>query len=140
MRAKHQRDASKTSKQSAPEKVSLILWEGSKYRRLECGLVKREEEKKRGKMTGKEGKMRSSIKSPYVSSLSSTLAPGIRARRASVRASRPVRAALLSLPLLQGPFLLDTGADLLLKLAHLLLQLTDQIDHALRRRRRRDSR
>lgn len=42
---------------------------------------------------------------------------------------------LLSLPLFQGPFLLDTGADLLLKPAHLLLQFTDEIYHALRGQR-----
>lgn len=50
----------------------------SKYRQLEGGFVKREEEKRR-EMMGKEGKMISSIKSPYVYSLSSIMAPGIRA-------------------------------------------------------------
>lgn len=74
--------------------------------------------------------MSSSIKSPYVYSLSSTL--GVRAGQARVRASG---LPLLSLPLFQGPFLLDTGADLLLKPAHLLLQFTDEIHHTLRGRR-----
>lgn len=85
--------------------------------------------------------MSSSIKSPYVYSLSSTVAPGIRARWAPIwarqqRAVAPDLAAcglsLMGFPLLQGPFFLDTSADLLLKPAHLLLKLTDEIYHTLR--------
>lgn len=41
---------------------------------------------------------------------------------------------LLRLLLLQGSLLLDAGADLLLKPAHLLLELTDEIYHTLGRR------
>lgn len=93
-------------------------------------------------MMGEEGKMSSSIKSPYVYSLSSIVHPGVRARQAHVWAGWPhLRAValglaasglpLLGLPLLQGPFLLDAGADLLLKPAHLLLELTDEIYHTL---------
>lgn len=38
---------------------------------------------------------------------------------------------LLSLLLLQGPFLLDASVDLLLKLAHLLLEFTDEVYYTL---------
>lgn len=68
----------KTSKQSVPERVSLILWECPNTGGWSVGLLKGKR-RRRGEMTGKEGKMSSSIKSPYVYSLSSTLAPGIRA-------------------------------------------------------------
>lgn len=98
--------------------------------------------KRREEMMGKEGKMSSSIKSPYVNSLSSIVLPGIRARQAQVQADQPnLRAValglavswlpLLGLLLLQGPFLLNASADLLLKPAHLLLELTDEIYHTL---------
>lgn len=118
--------------------VSLILRECPNTGGWSVGLLKGKR-RRRGKMPGKEGKMSSSIKPPYVYSLSSIMAPGIRAGQACIWASQPVWSAaglpLLSLPLFQGPFLLDTSADLLLKPAHLLLKFTDEIYHTLREQR-----
>lgn len=119
--------------------VSLILWKGPNTGWCVDWL---KGEKRTEEMMGKEGERSSSIKSPYVNSLSSTVFPGIRGRQAQVRACQPsFRAAalgsaasglpLLGLLLLQGPFLLDARADLLLKPAHLLLELTDEIYHTL---------
>lgn len=124
------------------ETVSLDSVEMSKYP-VVCGLVKKGEERRRRNDGGGRGKRSSSIKSPYVHSTSSTVGLGVRARQAEVWASRTQPRALArgraasglplpGLPLFQGPFLLDTSADLLLKPAHLLLKLTDEIYHTLR--------
>lgn len=129
-----------THRHTTRESVSLILW---KFPNTGwCVDWLKRERRGREEMMGKEGKMSSSIKSPYVYSLSSIAHPGVRARQAQVWAGRPDLGAvalglaasglpLLGLPLLQGPFLLDASADLLLKPAHLLLELTDEIYHTL---------
>lgn len=119
------------------EVVSLILWKSPKVQWCMDGL----KSKRRGEgMMG--GKMSSSFKSPYVNSLSSLVLLGFWDVQAQVWAGWPVRRTaalgwwasrlpLLSLLLLQGSFLLDASVDLLLKLAHLLLELTDEVYYAL---------
>ena len=129
-----------THRHTTRETVSLIVWKIPNTGW--CVDWLKRERRGREEMMGEEGKMSSSIKSPYVYSLSSIVHPGVRAGQAHVWAGWPhLRAValglaasglpLLGLPLLQGPFLLDAGADLLLKPAHLLLELTDEIYHTL---------
>lgn len=66
------------------EVVSLILW---KFPNTGWCVDWLKREKRRGEeMMGKEGKMSSSIKSPYVYSLSSIVHPGVRVRQAQVGA------------------------------------------------------
>lgn len=57
----------------------------SKYR-VVCGLVKKGGGRRGAEemMRGRKGKMSSSIKSPYVHSMSSTVGLGVRARQAEV--------------------------------------------------------
>ena len=71
------------------------------------------------------------MESPYVNAACSALLgrPGL----GEGQAVSPVRRGLSRLPLLQRTLLLDFTADLLLKPAHLLLQLTDQVHHTLLR-------
>lgn len=124
------------------ETVSFESVEMSKYR-VVCGLVKRGVEVEEKKWWGSRGKMSSSIKSPYVHSMSSIVGLGVKTRQAEVWANRTQPRALArgraasglplpGLPLFQGSLLLDASADLLLKPAHLLLKLTDEIYHTLR--------
>lgn len=134
-----------THRHTTRESVSLIQW---KCPNTEWCVDLLKGERRREGMMGKKGKMSSSIKSPYVYILSSIVPLGVRATQAQVWAGWPGRRAgtpglapsglpLVGLPLLQGPFLLDTSADLLLKPAHLLLKLTDEIYHTLGGKERR---
>lgn len=71
-----------THRHTTREVVSLILW---KFPNTGwCVDWLKREKRRREEMMGKEGKMSSSIKSPYVYSLSSILHPGVRAGQAQV--------------------------------------------------------
>lgn len=64
------------------EAVSVILWKLPNTGR--CVDWLKGEKSRRQEMTGEEGKMSSSIKSPYVYSLSSIVRPGVSVRHARV--------------------------------------------------------
>ena len=64
------------------ETVSLILWKCPNTGW--CADLLKGERRRREEMMGKKGKMSSSIKSPYVYSLSSIVLPGVRATPAQV--------------------------------------------------------